>query len=108
LAVRTAINKIIEKLKTEKKVSTINNPDSLLYWQYPHRPLIIIDLRGKEPTINTTKGTLKHYGLKACREQAAIVLKILQKHGYANFSRIVISTYRLGETKEERIRNLEL
>jgi hypothetical protein len=104
---QAAINMIIEKIKTEEKVSTINNPDSLLYWQYPHRPLIIIDLRGKDPTINTTEGTIRHYGIQKCREQAAIVLKILHGHGYADFTRIAISTYRVGETKEERIRNLQ-
>ena len=57
--------------------------------------------------VKTTKGTIEHFGLEQCEQQASIVLKILQKYGYANFKRITLSTWRLGDTREERERNIQ-
>jgi len=98
------INRIIKELETIGQVHTIENPDNILYWQYhnPLKPLIIIDMRELPPTINTTEGTIQHFGLKECQIQAAIVLQILKRYGYANYKRVTVSTWRLGETPEDR------
>jgi undecaprenyl pyrophosphate synthase len=99
---QNAIDRIIKDLHTKKTVQTINNPDNVLYWQYPQRPLIIIDRNEEQPKIKTTDGTIAHYGLNECMKEASTVLEILRSYGFAKYKRVIVSTYRLGDSKEQR------
>lgn len=96
------VNKVIEDLKTEKKISLIQNPNELLIWQYEGKPLIA--LSKSEGKVYTTQGTINHYGIDYCQKQAAYVLQILRKYNLANFTQYIVKLdfYRLGRTPEER------
>jgi len=96
------IKAIIEDLETEKEVTVVQNPNGLLVWQYEGKPLIAIDKNNNR--IFTTQGAINYYGIDDCQKQAAYVLQILRKYGFAKFTGYVIKyePYRLGGTPKER------
>jgi hypothetical protein len=73
---------ILETLNLQKKPSIIVNPTRLIFYQYPLKPLIAINL--EDGLFYSTIGTVKFFGWKTVRHQASILLRILMKHGYAN------------------------
>lgn len=73
---------IIQDLILKKKPATIVNPNGLIIYQYPNKPLIAINL--EDGRFYTTLGTIQHYGWKYVRHQASIILRILKKYGYSN------------------------
>lgn len=101
------IQLIIEHMKHEKKLSVMTNPENRLIWQCEGKPLIAIDK--EENKMYTTQGTIKYFGTKLCRSQAATVLQILRRYGYCNFTAYVIplEPWRLGRNKKERMLTYE-
>jgi hypothetical protein len=102
-----SIDYILRDIKTKERIFTAQNSDNLLYWQYPNKPLIVIDLRERQPIIGTTEGNIEHFGMRRCQIEASIVLKILKNYGFAEFRRVTLSTYRLGNTREQRIKVID-
>lgn len=99
---QSKIDRIVEKIKSKKRINASNNPDHLVIWQYSGKPLIILNLLNRK--IYTTKWTLEHFGERYCMQQAAILLQILKEHGYASYRRksITINPDRMGHNKFER------
>jgi len=96
---------IKKKLILQRNISISCNPNQFLMWQYEGGPMIILDL--KEGTINTTKGTVEHFGIGTCQQAASTLLRILRKYRHAKFKQVGISTYRIGETPQRRKELLE-
>ena len=96
------IEAIIEDLETEKEVSVMQNPNGLLVWQYEGKPPIAIDKNNNR--IFTTQRAINYYGIDDCQKQAAYVLQILRKYGFAKFTGFIIKyePYLLGRTPQER------
>jgi hypothetical protein len=97
-----SLNAIVEKLNLKKRIQIQNNPDHFLYWQYEGEPQIIMNkLDGK---VYVSKGTLDHFGEKACQYQASFLLRILRSNKQANFVRRSASfnPIRTGKNREER------
>ena len=101
------LKKIIDDLNKKKPINVIENPDELLEWQYEGKPLVILSKIDNK--IYTTQGTINHFGIRACQTQAANVLQILRKYGFANFTQWVVTLdpKRLGRTSEERVLTFE-
>jgi len=95
-------DEIIQKVKTKKKVSISENPESFIFYQYPKEPLIIIDRLNHR--FLTTRGVWNYYSHEKIKHQATIILRILKKYKLAGFKRkrINIELERLGMSKEER------
>lgn len=74
--------RIIEQLNLASEPSIISNPEGLIIYQYPKKPLIAINL--EDGNFYTTEGTMHHFGWKYVRHQASILLRILMKYEYAN------------------------
>jgi hypothetical protein len=96
------VERIINNLKAKKKISVITNPNTMIVWQYEGKPSIALDK--KENKVYTTQKTINHFGIEYCQKQAAYVLQILRKYGYAKFIQFVVKfePYRLGRTPAER------
>lgn len=96
------LNRIIEQTKLKKKTSALQNPDRYLFYEYGNQPIIVLDLL--ERTINTTTGTLKHWGMRKCQQQASILLRLLRKHHQAYFIQrsITCDPGDMGRTAEDR------
>ena len=97
-----SLNAIVEKLKLKKRLQIQSNPDHFLYWQYEGEPQIILNkLDGK---VYVSKGTLDHFGEKACQYQASYLFRILRSNGQANFVRrsATFNPMRTGGNREER------
>jgi hypothetical protein len=96
------IERIIKHLKAKKKISITTDINGMLMWQYEGKPLIA--LNKAENKIYTTQHELNRFGIDDCQKQAAYVLQILRKYGYAKFTQFVVNLdhYRLGRTPEER------
>ena len=95
-------NQIISKENLKEYPSIIGNPNCKIYYQYPNKPMIILDLQNNK--ILTNLDVWNTYQHHLIMHQASIILRILRKHHLANFKRalVTISTDRLGETKKER------
>ncbi|MEM1589936.1 MAG: hypothetical protein QW175_05915 [Candidatus Bathyarchaeia archaeon] len=87
---------ILGSLKLKKDVELIENPNELIFWQYPKKPLIVLDIQNGK--FLTTSGTIQHYGWKAVRHQASIVLRILKAFGLSKSKRKAI---RYGKSREK-------
>jgi hypothetical protein len=87
--------KIFLEPKVKKKPEIILNPGHLLFYQYPGKPLIVMDLDGG--CFLTTEGTVEHFGWKTVRHQASILLRLLKKFGASQSKRKAI---RYGESKK--------
>lgn len=99
------LNAIKKKVHLKKEVTIQNNPSVYLTWQYEDRPqLYLLKEDGK---IYVSEGTLKEFGIGQCQQEASILLRILRKYKHASFKQVVLSTYRLGDTPDQRERLLE-
>jgi hypothetical protein len=96
------IENIIRDLQTQKKISVGTNPNGMLMWEYKGKPPIA--LNKTENKVYTTHEALNRFGMENCQEQAACVLQVIRKYGYAKFTQFVIrfQPHRFGRTKEER------
>ena len=99
---QTILRRIISRTKMKKKASAQQNPDRYIFYEYDRKPQIILDLLNR--SIHVTEGTLKKHGMRACQQQASILLRLLKRYGYANFRRISVTAnpYRIGRTSEDR------
>ena len=99
---RAILNRIIKNTKMKKKAMAHQNPDRYIFYEYNQKPQIILDML--ERTINVSEGTLKKHGLRACQQQASILMRLLKKHRYAHFKRVSITANpsRIGRTREDR------
>jgi hypothetical protein len=98
---------IIANLRTQKKISVSTSPNSMLVWEYTGKPQIALDKI--ENKTYTTQEALNRFGKENCQKQAACVLQMIRKYGYAKFTQFVIryQPHRFGRTKEERALTFE-
>jgi hypothetical protein len=96
------LDQIVARTKVQKRVLVIQNFDRYLTYQYANKPTIVLDLL--ERKILTTKTAIETCGERNCQQQASILMRLLQEHGYANFRRLTVTANpeRLGYTKEDR------
>jgi hypothetical protein len=82
-------------LNLKKEPEIIVNPGHLVFYQYPEKPLIVMDLDAG--CFLTTEGTVEHYGWRMVRHQASILLRLLKKFGASQSKRKAI---RYGKSKQ--------
>ena len=82
-------------LNLKKEPEIIVNPEHLVMYQYPDKPLIVMDL--DNGCFLTTEGTVEHYGWRMVRHQASILLRLLKKFGASQSKRKAI---RYGKSKQ--------
>ncbi|MGC8871049.1 MAG: hypothetical protein ACP5PT_08190 [Brevinematia bacterium] len=92
-------NEILEKIPLKQKAHGICNPRHYLIYNYGCECLVVFDLETGE--VFTTKTALEYYGRMAAQIQASIILKILKRFRQAAFKRIILSSYRLGNSLED-------
>jgi hypothetical protein len=83
-------------LNLKKEPEIIVNPGHLVFYQYPDKPLIVMDLDAG--CFLTTEGTVEHFGWKKVRHQASILLRLLKKFGASQSKRKAI---RYGKSREK-------
>jgi hypothetical protein len=82
-------------LNLKKEPEIIVNPGHLVFYQYPEKPLIVMDLDAG--CFLTTEGTVEHYGWRMVRHQASILLRLLKMFGASQSKRKAI---RYGKSKQ--------
>ncbi|MGB9914654.1 MAG: hypothetical protein ACPLOC_03790 [Candidatus Bathyarchaeales archaeon] len=86
---------LLDCLRLKKKPALMENPNELVLYQYPKKPLIVLDVR--RGCFLTTRGTVEHFGWKAVRHQASIVLRILKKFKLSKAKRVKVWVRRNGK-----------
>jgi hypothetical protein len=96
------LDRIVRMLRTKQKVAALNNPDELIFWQYSGAPLII--LNKLRQSIFTIEKDFKRFAERTCQQQASLVLRVLKKHGLAQFRRnsLTVNPKKFGRNSGER------
>ncbi|MEM3618590.1 MAG: hypothetical protein QXK47_05915 [Candidatus Bathyarchaeia archaeon] len=81
------LHALLECINVKQKPSLIVNPNELVFYQYPKKPLIILDV--ERGVFLTTKGTVEAFGWRMVRHQASIVLRILRTFKFSKAKRVV-------------------